>query len=285
LADGFVWVEETGHYADRFRARGLAAECPADLTDTPLRQPALPGSLRYGFLSGSLLAVALESTPHRHYSRAPIVEAILDFKIPRLEDDKVLLLAEVRRLLAEDYPDEVAADDDNDRLSNAFRSADGLRIIRPRLDGLAFSRLAPYDTWESFTDDARVAWAAYISVIRPTELTGFITRYINQLKIPFGVPLYRFFNVYPAMPDKDVLFDRMFLFTETTLVEPPGKLSVIMTPSDPVDETHFSMMLDNIFSFRVRDESVIWKNLDQIRKIKNDTFNAQLTDELKETLA
>jgi hypothetical protein len=45
------------------------------------------------------------------------------------------------------------------------------------------------------------------------------------------------------------------------------------------------MLLDNMFMFRIRDESKAWESMDLIRKIKNKTFESQLTEKLKETLA
>jgi uncharacterized protein (TIGR04255 family) len=65
-----------------------------------------------------------------------------------------------------------------------FPSGDGKQIFQARLDGFAFSRLAPYDCWESFRDEGRRLWEIYRTVAQPEVVTRIGVRYINRLDLP-----------------------------------------------------------------------------------------------------
>jgi uncharacterized protein (TIGR04255 family) len=235
--------------------------------------------------------LADEAAAVRHYNRAPIVEAILEFLIPELPAEKQALLDDVIEALSATYPEPFRRspeDAGDDRSGKSRRSADGLQVVHVRTNGLGFSRLAPYEDWERFTAEARRVWNIYSGCTEPAELSGFAARYINSLRVPLRVPLYKFFNIYPVVPERDTLFHAMFMFLEMPVQKPPGSHSVFMAPQQLTaaeGATHFQMILDNSFNFEVKDPDSIWRSLADIRKLKNDTFNSQITDELKETIA
>jgi uncharacterized protein (TIGR04255 family) len=218
------------------------------------------------------------------------VEALVEFSITKLDVAKLPALESLGDLLGSDYPDKrrrAEADVPSRSVSAAegfvFVSSDGKQIIQARVDGFSFSRLAPYDRWETFIHEARRTWQLYVRAVGDVEIRAFSLRFINELLIPVGIPLYNFFNIYPAMPDRATLFNGMFLFAQTDLHVLPGTLSVIMAPVAQAGE-QVRIALDNTFRFRIRDESTVWENLETIRKVKNDTFEAQLTQQLRDTL-
>ena len=110
---------------------------------------------------------------------------------------------------------------------------------------------------------------------------------MNELRIPYSVPLHRFLTVYPHTPQRDVLFNKLLMFYEVETQAPPGKVQVILFPGDrdPDDKETFPLFLSNFFSFEVTNPRSLWESFPAIRKLKNDTFNAQITEELKETIA
>ncbi len=168
-------------------------------------------------------------------------------------------------------------------------SADNRYVARIRQTGFALTHLAPYDRWETFVAELKRTWTIYESVVAPSTLNGFFVRYVNKLAVPLEIPLHRFFNVYPAMPNRDTLFSRVLMVTETVLEEEPrGILTVFMYPAlEEADlEAHvFPMVLGNSFFFKVQTMDAIWRSLDAVRRIKNATFESQLTDEMKETIS
>jgi uncharacterized protein (TIGR04255 family) len=228
-------------------------------------------------------------TPRLHFKHAPIIEALFRFSIVSGETDRSTQVAQVCERLSDRYEAKVAPTDRDGRptLREAeMRSNDGLFTVRIDGDGVGCSRLAPYNSWEDFVGEARRVWNIYRDVLQPVEIESFLTRYRNKLVIPIGFPLRRFLNVYPVMPDRDVLFDHVQLFTQTSIANPPGKLIVYLAgPWGTAEEGQVNILLDNGFLFSIRDENAIWRNLDNIRKIKNDTFLGQLTPEMKEMIS
>ncbi|WP_373528440.1 TIGR04255 family protein [Nostoc sp.] len=65
-----------------------------------------------------------------------------------------------------------------------FISHDQKRIIQARLNGFTFSRLKPYESWESFYGEAYQLWQQYAQITSPTEVVRLALRYVNQIMIP-----------------------------------------------------------------------------------------------------
>ena len=53
-----------------------------------------------------------------------------------------------------------------------------------RSDGFTFSRLAPYNDWETFYEEARRLWLAYVDLAGQVMLRRAAVRYINQFQVP-----------------------------------------------------------------------------------------------------
>lgn len=237
---------------------------------------------------------AEEAEVVRHYNRAPIVRAALDFLIePVVESVGAELIHRFLAELGDAYPStpelsELPEDAPPLRaLRNVRASTDKLDLIEPREDGFAFSRLAPYESWELFSAEARRTWDIYSRIFGTPALRGFEVRYMNMLRIPYGIPLHRFLSIYPHTPQRDVLFNKVFMFYEIDTKAPPGKLQVLLFPGDrrPDNSETFQMFLSNQFSFAVTNPDSLWESFPAIRKLKNDMFNSQITDEFKETIA
>ena len=73
-----------------------------------------------------------------------------------------------------------------------FTSVDGRQVVQARLDGFTFSRLKPYDKWESLRDEARELWQHYVQIASPETVTRVALRYIN-VKYQWE-PIARFVN-------------------------------------------------------------------------------------------
>ena len=221
---------------------------------------------------------------HPHYERAPVVEAVAGFGIPELADDRKPLLEVLARVLRDTYP--IAEPVDGSGAGPGFRlsSSDGKRYVRASFGGHSLSQLAPYDRWEPFIAEFRRTWNAYLTVLGEVAIDRFFIRYYNELPIPIGVPLHHYFNIYPAMPDRDILFDNIYLVVDTSVENPPARVQTRMSPMRLEGGT-VKMILDNTFTFRMADHEAVWDKLEIIRKLKNDTFESQITDAMREALA
>lgn len=58
--------------------------------------------------------------------------------------------------------------------------------MQSRFNGLTFSRLAPYDSWEPFRNEARRRWEVHRKKSNPQSVDRIAVRYINRIGIPGG---------------------------------------------------------------------------------------------------
>src|SRR6266446_398225 len=122
-----------------------------------------------------------------HLSRAPIVEATLEFRC-RAEapwEEAVLLqqiktrlpdypLALAQRAFQQQFqfqPNQPAQGSYQDLGLTGFRlqSKDNLQITQFNRDGFAYSRLQPYESWQQFSVEAFRLWEIYVELARPTQ--------------------------------------------------------------------------------------------------------------------
>ncbi len=140
----------------------------------------------------------------KHYSRAPITEAILDLKVILPDNFPIEKFLEIHARIRDRFPTsepihvgslsiqagpEIQVDASRQHSGFLFRSKDGLRIFQATLQGFTFNRLAPYNSWEEFSDDARNLWEIYKDICKPAFVTRAAIRYINRIDIPVEGPI------------------------------------------------------------------------------------------------
>ncbi len=141
-------------------------------------------------------------------SKAPIVEAVIDFRVTLPSDFKLDAFQPLRSQLAKDYPGfeeqqiveqtikqaPGSAAEVSTRFSgiHGYRllSSDGKNVVQLRRDGFTFSRLNPYTRWDEVFAEAWRLWCMYIEAAGPLELSRIAVRYINRmlLPLPFSNP-------------------------------------------------------------------------------------------------
>src|SRR5207253_8822162 len=126
-----------------------------------------------------------------------------------------------------------------------FASKDQRLILQARLDGFALSRLAPYENWETFRDEARRLWTAYRRYAHPEKIVRLAVRYVNRLDLPLPLRDLKDFlatvpEVSPRLPQGLAGFfmqlnipqmdSRNTLLLTETMIEPagPGVISVVL---------------------------------------------------------
>ena len=138
----------------------------------------------------------------RHLSKAPITEAILDFRVRLPADVQVETLRNALPQLASAYPnvEDAWLIDGSCAFSSEFgnplspsskrangfflRSPVGKQVAQFRLDGFTFSRLAPYTSWEEIEPEAFRLWEVYRGAAKPEALFRVAVRYINHIRLP-----------------------------------------------------------------------------------------------------
>ena len=182
---------------------------------------------------------------------------------------------------------EVSANATQQHHGHAFKSKDRLQIVQTRLDGFGFSRLAPYQSWESFRDEARRLWAIYRTVVQPTRVTRVAVRYINRLDLPLPFDdLTDYLRTVPEVaPDLPQGLAGYFM----RLVIPNDDIESVLVINqaliEPTTEDMSSVILDFDLSRQANlpsDEDALWTIFDVLRERKNEVFEACITDRARE---
>ncbi len=235
-----------------------------------------------------------------HYTRAPIVEAIIDV---RCDLPPETVLSDLATVPAEGFgspeqtytvtglldvrPDGVESRTVNEQTGYIFRSHDNRRIIQSRLDGFSFAHLAPYERWDRLYSDAERHWLRYRDAARPLRVRRLGVRYVNRLEV-LGEPieiadyLRTAVDVSPYLPQMvQGYFLQVILplsrFRATTAIT-----SAVAPPSAP---TQTALILD-IDTWQELDvdlsedgaSQAIAEGLASLREAKNYVFEACITD-------
>jgi uncharacterized protein (TIGR04255 family) len=227
------------------------------------------------------------------YPKAPITEALIDIRVTLPGEITLADLARVN--IGEDvgYPqrrnqfageariaigEQLGATTQQTHNGYVFVSSDERQIVQVRLDGFTFSRLAPYDRWEIFQEEAHRLWTLYRLAAEPVSINRVAVRYINRLDLPFPMEDLRDYlrtvpEVSPALPQE--------LSSYVMHLEIPQE----DIGASPPDQNTASVLLD-IDLFRVFETSIgegeLWRLLDQFRIRKNEVFEACITDAARE---
>ncbi len=135
-------------------------------------------------------------------SKAPVTEAVLDFRTRLPEEASLAALKTAVAGLAGSYPNveevwlwqgSVAITPQSEgpvstssRTPNGFfaRTSDLKQVAQFRLDGFTYSRLAPYTSWREVSVEAFRLWEIYREASKPSALYRVAVRYINRIRLP-----------------------------------------------------------------------------------------------------
>ena len=239
----------------------------------------------------------------RHYPKAPITEALIDIRVELPEGTTVRELETVQTGLESVYPTRkqrhvavvqaqvgralaaAAASSQPDGV--LLVSGDEKQVFQARLDGFTFSRLAPYEEWDTFRSEARRLWDVYRCVAKPAKVTRLAVRYINRLDLPMPVhDLKEYLRTVPEV-SPDLPQDLAGCFMQLRIQQCDLQSCLLLTEAiiEPAKPGVASVVLD-IDVFRVdevpTEEKAIWSVLEELRGRKNEVFEACITDKARE---
>jgi uncharacterized protein (TIGR04255 family) len=245
------------------------------------------------------------SLPERHYPKAPITEAVIDVRVELPSDVSLETLggvqdeaervaypaSEVVRLNEFQFGPGLNATMVRE-IGLRFRSADGKLIHQARIDGFTVSRLAPYENWESFRAESRRLWNIYRTTVRPVRVTRIAVRYLNRIEIP--LPLTDFGEYLRTVPQvsSDLPQGLAGYFMQLRLPLEDAKATAVINEAIIEDDVMaqkrddvLPILLD-IDIFRTveipSEDDALWDVMDQLRRAKNQTFEASITDKTRE---
>ncbi|MBV9700588.1 MAG: TIGR04255 family protein, partial [Candidatus Eremiobacteraeota bacterium] len=136
-----------------------------------------------------------------HYSKAPILEALLEIFVTPLPPEKLATLDALGAEIRSDYPQKSPRMQFTAEITTGpqagtttshrndgfiYSSVDGKQRLQIHLSGFAFHRLTPYENWQLFRDEARRLWDLCSAAFEGAAVVRVGVRYINQLSLPFG---------------------------------------------------------------------------------------------------
>jgi uncharacterized protein (TIGR04255 family) len=240
-----------------------------------------------------------------HLSRAPIVEALVNFQANAAHLWKP---EDVRPALAARWPDYADIQElrpvqievtqtpqgalppkvTSQMQGFIFRSATLPNVHQARRDGYTFSRLTPYEDWHSLESSARLGWTDYQAVLKPEELHAVAVRFINRVEFPLeGFRLARFFTTPPVSPpDLGWQFHGFMHQTFYAVTGSPCVVKVILAPAfDAASGDSVAFIMDIEVTLK---ESLVatGRGLDavlaEMHDLKNKAFFHLLTEEALE---
>ena len=246
----------------------------------------------------------------RHYSRAPITEAIIDFRVALVEDFPIGKFADIHSRIKDEFPimqpskkgtvifdpsgpdASLKVNTSTQELGFVFRSRDNVRIFQVTTDGFTFNRLAPYPSWEEFRSEAKTLWEIYKEVCSPICVTRAATRYVNQINIPAD-DLVELKDYLSTVPEISPLLTQKSLQSFFMQLQIPQQdldsLLIINEAIAPQTNPNFITIILDFDLFREqiwdRDDEEIWRFLEQLHDRKNDVFEASITDKTRELIS
>ena len=241
----------------------------------------------------------------RHYSKAPITEAIIDLKVTLPENFSVDKLTEIHSQISDRFPTKeplqassllfqagptIKIDASHQHSGFLFRSEDGLRIFQATLSGFTFNRLAPYETWENFRDEARYLWDIYKDICKPSSVTRAAVRYINRLDLPGPALDFKDYlrTVPEVSPDLPQGLSNFFMQLQIPQEDLNCMLIINEAFVPPTSPERVSVILDfDLYREQIwrSDDEDIWRFLEELRQRKNQAFEASITERTRRLIA
>lgn len=241
---------------------------------------------------------------HPHLTKAPIAEAVVEVRVRMSSPVLAAGFATFRDRLKDQFPksqnirflashlqfdseDEVKNDFSNTLFGVRLDDADGKWVVQAKSDGLAVSRLPPYESWDSLIAAVRNLWPVYLETFKPEAVLRLGARYINRVplldkdKVDLDLVLTAGPRIPPKLPQNLTQFvTRIVLPMEAEGIVLTILQSLEPTPTDSAGGGgHVVLDIDAACEQSLSPDSPeMWRRLDALREAKNMAFFGSLTD-------
>ena len=241
----------------------------------------------------------------KHYKKPPIVEAALCIYIESPSQEiGIRELENACMEISQEYPDRVPrrryqskVEFDNSGIFKGAegsdlgldgylcRSADQKQVVQFCLDRFVFNRLAPYEGWNQFFEEAMRLWEKYTLLMKPPSLKKISIRNINRIDVPTKnrQELNKYLILSPKIPLGISSNLENFAYETVFTVDQNTSITLIQM-SLPSELNKTTVLLDIDVTVPVTKPpafELIKKYSDYLRKMKNDVFENCLTDDIK----
>lgn len=240
------------------------------------------------------MTISPESYPR--LSRPPLREAVIDIRLP--EDLPVSVVDAFRSLTLPDLKPvgevkvggfkleilsgkaaqaSVVADEVQ---GIRFQSADGATVLQFRRNGMTFSILKNYKTYEEFEHNAKKLWLTFLNIVGSIQASRLAVRYINAVEVPMGADFDDYLTSAPRLPKGLPQLYSSFLQRVVVPFAENNAYVIITQSFERPLETGLPVVIDiDAITERVMPGNTqdIWDTLMILRHIKNRVFFSTLT--------
>lgn len=245
----------------------------------------------------------------KHYSKAPVTEAIIDLRVILPEGLTLDNIATIHNHVIDRFPIieplytgtgslifqpgiPVQIEAYQQQNGFLFKNKENRKIFQATLNGFTFNRLAPYESWEELSNDAKYLWEIYKSICKPTHVTRVALRFINQLNIPIKgqIDIQDYLRtvpeISPELPQQTL--NSFFMQLQVPQMDLNCML-IINEALAPITNPELLSILLDFDLFRQQtwqsDDEDIWQFLENLRHRKNQAFEACITEETRRLIA
>jgi len=243
--------------------------------------------------------------------RAPIVEAVIHWQA---RAGKALQPTELQPKLSEKLPDYPACKLQHGLQIEATGGSEGALETRQRMlwegfrlesenkqyvaqftpHGIVFSRLAPYENWNSFHSEAMRLWRVFLELAEPPAIQRLGVRFINRMPLESGEKVSDYLRA-ALKPSKDMELKAKSFFHQD-LYQVPGHpyrvnlVRTIQSASVPSNDAPALILDIDVFTEELASLEVqlLQDRLAEIRWLKNKMFftclNKRAIEQFKEPL-
>lgn len=162
-----------------------------------------------------------------------------------------------------------------------FQSADGSQVVQYRTDGITFSVLKNYTSWEPFRAATHELWRQFLEIAGAVAVSRLAVRYINAIDVPMGADFDDYLTTAPRLPQVVPQFYSSFLQRIVVpFVEVQGHAIITQALEQPT-ESAISTIIDIDVASNCSIAGAapeIWERLLNLRNIKNRIFFAFITE-------
>jgi uncharacterized protein (TIGR04255 family) len=237
-----------------------------------------------------------------HLRNAPIVEAVVDFRVLRRERASPDRFAGLHSVIGTQYSQAILMQSVEAQFtlgqemvpsSSAVAAPIGWQyradsmVAQFRVDGFTFSKLEPYTTWDEVFSEARRLWAVYVRLAEPAEVIRIAVRYINRLQIPVPAQIGDYLEAPPLVPPPISQQLRQFLCRFVIEDVRRNASAVIVQASEPLIGPPAITLLIDIDAFKENlaiapEDPRMPEMFLQLRDLKNEIFFASITERTAE---
>jgi len=236
-------------------------------------------------------------------SHAPIMEAVIDVRArsekewnhesikerlikilpdyPKIEEQRALMA----EFMADPHNSPQAMTKDIDLKGYIFRATDNPQVAQFQREGFIFSRLEPYENWDSFVEEASRLWQIHREIFTPSDISRLGVRFINRIEAPLSAKIQ---DILKDPPNPPCGFKWSFnnFFHRDIFSVPDTQYKVNLIRLLEKSETQASYIIDiDVYTLLLLEPDRVWgEHINEMRYLKNKVFFGSITEPILEKL-